>query len=160
MRQRGCRGIRRSAPPAFLFMTSCYCINTFGAVADGVHINTAAIQGAIDAAHTAGGGRVEVAAGVYVTGSLELKSHVELHLCHGAVLKGSPCIGDYPALGVGLPAHRFQTQAGRHDHLGRSTPEDTVRRNLDSVGTPGRHAGPGARRARRNGRDTIPSAIM
>ncbi len=81
-------------------MTSCYCINAFGAVADGLHINTEAIQGAIDAAHAAGGGRVEVPSGVYVTGSLELKSHVELHLCHGAVLKGSPCIGDYPDLGV------------------------------------------------------------
>jgi len=49
----------------------------------------AAIQVAIDAAAAAGGGRVVVPAGVYPTGSLTLKSHVELHLEKGALVQGS-----------------------------------------------------------------------
>lgn len=70
-------------------------IAAFGAAADGKTINTAAIQSAIDACHAKGGGRVEIPAGVYVTGSLFLRSHVELHLEHGAVLIASSDLNDY-----------------------------------------------------------------
>ena len=66
-----------------------------GAIADGVTLNTISIQKAIDMCAESGGGRVEVPAGVFVTGTLWLKSHVELHLSHGAVLKGSTNMDDY-----------------------------------------------------------------
>lgn len=56
----------------------------------------AILQEAIDACARDGGGRVTVAPGIYVTGTLELKSHVELHLEKGAVLLGSTKIEDYP----------------------------------------------------------------
>ena len=59
--------------------------------------NRAAIQGEIDAASAAGGGRVTIPAGTWATGSLELKSGVELHLEKGAVLKGSVDPKDYNA---------------------------------------------------------------
>ena len=49
----------------------------------------AILQEAIDACARDGGGRVTVAPGIYVTGTLELKSHVELHLEKGALLLGS-----------------------------------------------------------------------
>ena len=39
-----------------------------------------AIQRALDAAAAQGGGRVTVPAGEYLTGSLVMRSHVELHL--------------------------------------------------------------------------------
>jgi len=45
-----------------------------------------AIQQAIDDAHTAGGGKVVIPPGEYVTGALELKSNVELHLDKDAKL--------------------------------------------------------------------------
>ncbi|MCG8448944.1 MAG: glycoside hydrolase family 28 protein, partial [Pirellulales bacterium] len=63
----------------------------------GVEQNQApAIQSAIDACHQAGGGRVVVPAGpAFVTGSLQLKSNVELHLESGAVLAGSKNREDY-----------------------------------------------------------------
>ena len=51
--------------------------------------NRAAIQRAVDAASAAGGGRVEIPPGTWPTGSIELKSGVELHLPKGATLKGS-----------------------------------------------------------------------
>ena len=60
-----------------------------GAVADGVTNCAAAIQAAVDAAAQAGGGRVMVPAGRFLSGSVMLRSHVELHLCSGAVLQSS-----------------------------------------------------------------------
>ena len=65
-----------------------YDITKYGAVGDGVTADTEAIQKAIDACHENGGGRVLLPGGrVYRTGSLVLKSYVELHLEMGAVLK-------------------------------------------------------------------------
>ena len=55
------------------------------------------LQRAVDEAAARGGGRVVVPAGEWVTGSIELKSGVELHLEKGAVLKGSADPADYNA---------------------------------------------------------------
>ncbi len=71
-------------------------IEAYGAVGDGVTKNTAAIQQAIDEAARAGGGRVIVSGGTYLTGSLTMHSYVELHLENDAVLLGSPDVADYP----------------------------------------------------------------
>ena len=56
---------------------------------------TAAIQKALDAADAAGGGRVVVPAGTWTSGTVWLRSRVELHLAKGAVLKGSTRQADY-----------------------------------------------------------------
>ena len=48
---------------------------------------TAAITGAVAACHAAGGGRVVVPPGVWLTGAVHLKSNVNLHLAEGATLK-------------------------------------------------------------------------
>lgn len=61
----------------------------FGAVADGKTLCTAAIQEAIDKVHESGGGIVEVPGGTYLTGSVVIKSGVELNLHRKAVLLGS-----------------------------------------------------------------------
>jgi polygalacturonase len=73
-----------------------FLITDFGAVGDGLTLNTAAIQKAIHAASTAGGGRVEIPAGVFRSGSIFLERGVELHLATGSVLLGSEQIEDYP----------------------------------------------------------------
>lgn len=61
-------------------------ITDCGAVADGVTNNAAAIQTAIDTCERQGGGTVVVPAGRFLSGTIVLKSHVELHLEHGSVL--------------------------------------------------------------------------
>lgn len=68
----------------------------YGAVADRNTNAAAAIQKAIDACAKAGGGTVYLPAGNYLSGSLELKSNVTLHLSPGAVLWGSRRFEDYP----------------------------------------------------------------
>ncbi|MBR2977829.1 MAG: right-handed parallel beta-helix repeat-containing protein [Oscillospiraceae bacterium] len=67
----------------------------FGAVGDGVTMNTAAIQSAIAEAAAQGGGRVVVPAGRFLTGSIFLEDHIELHLEAGAVLVASENQDDY-----------------------------------------------------------------
>lgn len=67
----------------------------FGAVADGRTPATAAIRKAIAAAHEAGGGRVVVPAGRFLTGAVHLKSNVNLHLAEGATLAFSTDPADY-----------------------------------------------------------------
>lgn len=72
-----------------------YDIRQFGAAGDGETLDTAAIQQAIDACHAAGGGTVLVPPGTYLTGTVSLKSRVNLHLSAGATLLGSPRREDY-----------------------------------------------------------------
>ncbi len=77
---------------------SDYRIESFGAVADGKTINTKMIQAAVDACAKAGGGRVVVPAGVFMTGAIFLKSRVELHLEAGAVLRGVQDAAAFPKI--------------------------------------------------------------
>ena len=67
-----------------------FAITDYGAVAGGSNDCTAAIAKAIDACHAAGGGRVVVPDGVFLTGAIHLKSNVNLHLADGATLKFDP----------------------------------------------------------------------
>ncbi len=66
-----------------------YNIIDFGAIGDGVTLNTIHIQAAIDQAHKDGGGRVVVPEGRFVTGSIILKSNVEFHVTKNAVILGT-----------------------------------------------------------------------
>ena len=75
-----------------------YFITDFGAVGDGKTLNTAAIQNAIDTCTSAGGGQVIVPAGRFLSGTICLKSNVELHLENGAELISSLDPHDMPDL--------------------------------------------------------------
>ena len=89
-----------------------YDITHYGAVADGVATNTAAIQAAIQAASAAGGGTVEVPAGVYLSGPITLASQIRLQLDAGAVLRMLP-LAKYPG-GTDDPAN-FISGPALHD---------------------------------------------
>ncbi len=77
-------------------------ITDYGASPGTEHPQTSPIQQALDSAASAGGGTVFVPAGEYHIGTIALRSHVTLHLENGAVLKGSPNIGDYPEVAGGF----------------------------------------------------------
>ncbi|MFA5848963.1 MAG: glycosyl hydrolase family 28 protein [Bacteroidales bacterium] len=70
-------------------------ITQFGAIGDGKTINTTMIQNAVDKCADTGGGDVIVPEGLFMTGTIQLKSNVCLYLSRGAVLKGSPDVEDY-----------------------------------------------------------------
>ena len=72
-----------------------YIITSFGAVPDGKTLSTPAIQSAIDRAHQNGGGRVIIPAGRFLSGSIILRSGVQLHLNDSAMLLGSANPEDY-----------------------------------------------------------------
>lgn len=64
-----------------------FYITDYGVSAAGNADASDAIRKAIEACVAAGGGRVVVPAGEYLTGPIHLKSNTELHLDHGATLK-------------------------------------------------------------------------
>src|SRR6516225_4360199 len=76
----------------------------FGAVADGMTQDSASINRAIDACNSSGGGTVYVPPGIYLCGTIILKSNVTLYLEAGATLQGSKNIRDY------LPQQQSQTR--------------------------------------------------
>jgi polygalacturonase len=63
-----------------------YDIRTYGAVGDGKAVDSPAINKAIEAAAAAGGGTVYFPAGTWLSFSIRLKSHVNLHLSQGATI--------------------------------------------------------------------------
>ena len=73
-------------------------VKNYGAVGDGTTPGTAAIQKAVDACAAAGGGRVVIPPGRYLTGPIFLRSRVQIDLESGAVLLGSTNLNDYPAI--------------------------------------------------------------
>lgn len=80
-----------------------YDIKKYGALGDGVAVETQAIQEAIDACHGAGGGVVRVPAGDFQIGTICLKSNITLSLDYGASLLGSKNLADYPTEGLDDP---------------------------------------------------------
>ena len=70
-------------------------ITDFGAIADGKTLNTKAIQAAIDTCSARGCGKVIVPKGVFLTGTIVLKSGVNLHFTEGSILLGSSRREDY-----------------------------------------------------------------
>ena len=85
-----------SAMPAGAAAASVYSVTAYGASGDGARLDTKAIQSAVDACAAAGGGTVLFPAGAYLSGTVFLKSKVQLCLDAGAVLLGSKNLDDYP----------------------------------------------------------------
>lgn len=78
-----------------------------GAVGDGRTVNTEAIQKAIDmCSANKKGGTVLIDGGVYVSGTLQMKSGVTLHVAAGSILRASADHADFPALRADIPSFR------------------------------------------------------
>ena len=70
--------------------------HAYGAKGDGVAKDTLAIQSAIDACASRGGGTVRLSAGTYLSAPIVLKSRVTLQIDRDATLLASSDHGDYP----------------------------------------------------------------
>ena len=79
--------LARIKPPRF--PAHDFNITSYGAIPDARTDATGAIRKAIEACNAAGGGRVVVPAGVFLTGAIHLKSNVNLYVSEGATLKFS-----------------------------------------------------------------------
>jgi polygalacturonase len=72
-----------------------FVITDFGAVAGSGEKSSEAIRKAVAACHDAGGGRVVIPAGEWLTGPIHLKSQVNLHVAKGALVRFSGDPKDY-----------------------------------------------------------------
>src|SRR4051794_39826398 len=79
--------LERIKPPRFANRT--FRLERFGARGDGRTDCTAAFRRAIDECSKAGGGKIVVSSGTYLTGAIHLKSNVNLEVSRGAVVKFS-----------------------------------------------------------------------
>jgi polygalacturonase len=71
-------------------------VRAYGAKADATTMNTSAIQAAIDACATKGGGKVTLDGGIFLSGPIVLKSNIDLDIAKGTTLQGSSKHDDYP----------------------------------------------------------------
>jgi polygalacturonase len=76
-----------SAP---VFPENTVNLKDFGAVGDGITLNTEAFKKAISSLEKQGGGRLVVPAGVWMTGLISLKDNIDLHLEKNAIIMASP----------------------------------------------------------------------
>jgi polygalacturonase len=79
-----------------VFQEKSFDITRFGAVGDGITMNTEAISKAINECTQSGGGRVIIPAGIWLTGPIHLKSDVNLLIKKGAIVVFSKNFDDYP----------------------------------------------------------------
>lgn len=101
-----------------VFRKDTFNILRYGAKADGLSLNSDAINKAITAASQRGGGVVLVPAGLWLTGPVVLKSNVELHLAKSALLQFTKDFDQYPLIETyyeGLAAVRCQAPVSAVD---------------------------------------------
>lgn len=78
-----------------VFKKDTISITSYGAIADGITSNTKSINAAIAACNKKGGGVVVIPRGLWLTGPIELKSNVNLHLKRDAVLNFTTDFSQY-----------------------------------------------------------------
>jgi polygalacturonase len=94
------------------FRKDTFNISRYGAIADGITLNTVAINKAIAECSSKGGGVVLVPQGLWVTGPLVLRSNVNLHVDRSAILQFTADYDQYPIVAgnwEGHPSARCQS---------------------------------------------------
>jgi DNA sulfur modification protein DndE len=94
------------------FKKDTFDIRKYGAVNDGLTLNTKAINQAIETCAKAGGGTVVIPAGFWLTGPITMQSNVELHAARGALISFTPDHLQFPLVlssFEGAQAYRCQS---------------------------------------------------
>ncbi len=81
---------------AFSSPSRAFNVRDFGARGDGQTLDTSALNAALVKCEMAGGGRVVVPQGTYLSGPIQLRSNVELHLEAGALIQFSGDFDQFP----------------------------------------------------------------
>jgi polygalacturonase len=108
------------------FKKDTFNIVTYGAKADGIQLNTQNINKAILACSNKGGGVVLVPGGLWLTGPIEMKSNVNLHLVRDAILLFTTDFNQYPLV--------EGTYEGRHSARNQSPIQGTDLNNIAITG--------------------------
>jgi polygalacturonase len=101
-----------------VFKNDSFLITAYGAVADGSTLNTSAINAAIEDCSRKGGGVVVVPQGLWATGPLVLRSHVNLYIARAAILQFTNDHTQYPIVFgnyEGHPAAKCQSPVSGTD---------------------------------------------
>lgn len=93
-----------------------YNIKDYGAIGDGVALDSNSIQRAIDECNKQGGGTVLIPAGKYLCGTIHMKSHVHVMLEKGAVVLGSKNIKDFDPLEENPSNNTYQDRSHSYFH--------------------------------------------
>ena len=111
-------------------LSTVYKVNSYGAVSDGQTVCTKAIQKAIDECALKGGGIITFAPGTYVTGSLFVKSNVQLRIDKDVMVLGSQNFDDYPEINTRIAGIEMKWPAALLNVIGQKnaaiTGEGTV----------------------------------
>jgi len=100
------------------FKKDTFNIIKYGAKPDGLSLNTKSINAAILECNKKGGGVVLVPAGLWLTGPIEIKTNVNLHLQKNALLQFTTDFDQYPLVKgnwEGLPQMRNQSPISATD---------------------------------------------
>lgn len=111
-------------------------VRDFGAIGDGVRLDTGALQSAIDHCASTGGGTVEVPTGRYLSGAIVLRDYVTVHLDAGATLLGSESPQDYPLVRARWEGRHRDTYAPLIGGSGLRNVAITGRGTIDGCGAP------------------------
>jgi polygalacturonase len=100
------------------FKKDTFSVMNYGAVADGITLNTRAINTAIEDCSKKGGGVVLIPAGLWATGPIVLRSGVNLHVDRAAIVQFTADKDQYPIVignWEGHPAARCQSPVSGTD---------------------------------------------
>lgn len=88
--------LARIKPP--IFPDRDFLVTKFGAAGNNSTDCTDAFRRAVESCHSAGGGRVVVPGGEFITGAIHLKSNVNLHIASGATVRFTRDTQKYPVV--------------------------------------------------------------
>ena len=99
-----------------IFQDKTFTITDYGAVGDGHTLNTDAFSAAITACSKAGGGHVIVPPGLWLTGPIEMKSNVDLHVERGALVQLTPDRTKYQMIRASATSSRYVPASPIHGY--------------------------------------------
>ncbi|QNL52364.1 glycoside hydrolase family 28 protein [Olivibacter sp. SDN3] len=113
-----------------------FVANNYGALGDGITLNTNSLQQAIDACAEAGGGTVVLKPGKYLTGAIFLKSGVCLQLDEGVEILGSQELKDYPIIDTRVAGIEMKWPAALVNIIGQKKASITGKGIINGQGKP------------------------